>query len=486
MDGRNGLIALLNGGAHNAAENLPEGLSAMSHDGRTLVIVLSMHRSGSSLFTNILQAHGMSLGPFDLIGADPSNPHGHFEARPLHSLNREVQALECGFADDFPGSPETLTQFLESPDTWDGRTEVPEEWVERGRDLIRRLVESDPISGFKDPRTVLVWSFWRRVLEAFPEVRVVPVVLLRTPHEIAMSLFTRGRGAYSYRTCLDVTAVHLRRLAAIVDGWPEPVARVRFGGPEYEDDLARAIANCGLVWDPETGRRCFDATCVHHESAVVAHESQRLHDALCGADQMAAVDPIRNLAIVEADASARESLYRERGDRDRDEIHALRRRIDDLQNLLTLAEETSRTNYDNWQDAHRSWQEVLRASQEAHRSSQEAHRSSQEAHRSSQEAHRSSQEAHRSSQEAHQGWRDAVVQLEATRQELGRYRGLCEEARELACAQSRQLDAVHGEVVHLQGRLIRFDSHPVLGPILRGRRRVKGVLNGLRLQGDDR
>ena len=122
----------------------------MSHVNRTLVIVLSMHRSGSSLFTNILQAHGMSLGPFELLGANSGNLHGHFEAQPILDLTREVQTLAFGFSEDVPVSPETLARFLESQGAWDDRVEVPEEWVERGGELIRRLVESGPISGFKE------------------------------------------------------------------------------------------------------------------------------------------------------------------------------------------------------------------------------------------------------------------------------------------------------------------------------------------------
>jgi hypothetical protein len=422
----------------------------MSHVGRTLAIVLSMHRSGSSLFTSILREHGMSLGPFELNGAAPTNPYGHFEAQPILFLNRDVQALACGFSDDVPGSPELLARFLESRGIWEDRTEIPEELVERGRELMRRLLGSGPISGFKDPRTVLVWPFWLRVLESFPEVRIVPTVLVRTPHEIAMSLFTRSRSAYSYRTCLDVTAVHLRRLATIVESWPESIARVRFGSPHYEEDLARAVASCGLVWDPEMARRCFEATCIHHGSAVIAHESHRLYEALARADEAAAVDPVHNLAIIEADALARESVYRELGQRDRDEIGALRRRTDELQTALTQAEASSQNHYNNWQEAHRSWQE-----------------------------------AHRGWQEAHRSWQDAIGQLATTREELERYRRLSEESRDRAYALSRQLEAAHVESLHLQARLFRFDSHPLLGPILRGRRHAKSVLHRLRNRGGD-
>jgi len=55
---------------------------------RKLIVLLCMHRSGSSLTANLLQQLGMSLGPFELIAAAPSNPYGHFEALPFHIMNR--------------------------------------------------------------------------------------------------------------------------------------------------------------------------------------------------------------------------------------------------------------------------------------------------------------------------------------------------------------------------------------------------------------
>ena len=135
-----------------------------------------------------------------------------------------------------------MAAFLATEGRWDDWAEqVPEEYVQRGRSLIRTLLDSGKISGFKDPRTVLLWPFWRRVLSAFPGVRVVPVALLRSPHEIAMSLFTRFESGSGYWTCLDVVAVHFQQLQAIIESWNHPVPRVRFGGPHYFSDLERAV-----------------------------------------------------------------------------------------------------------------------------------------------------------------------------------------------------------------------------------------------------
>ena len=96
----------------------------MGATGQTLVIILSMHRSGSSLTASVLQRLGMSLGPFELMGASPSNPHGHFEAMPICELNRQVQGLFHGFIDDMPhdrGQPQDFPEDAGVPGTRPGR-----------------------------------------------------------------------------------------------------------------------------------------------------------------------------------------------------------------------------------------------------------------------------------------------------------------------------------------------------------------------------
>ena len=222
----------------------------MNRSGRTLVVLLSMHRSGSSFTANVLQEMGMSLGPFELLGAEPHNVHGHFEAMPILELSRAVQVRVYGFPDELPETPETMSRLIESRGEWDETNEVPEELIDRGRSLLGTLIDSGEVSGFKDPRTVLLWPFWRRVLAAFPEVRVAPIALLRSPHEIAMSLFTRREGVAGYRLSLDLVAVHFLRLRAILEEWPVAIPRLCFGSDRYLDDLAQAVRSCGLAWDP--------------------------------------------------------------------------------------------------------------------------------------------------------------------------------------------------------------------------------------------
>jgi hypothetical protein len=410
-----------------------------------------MHRSGSSLSTGILQSLGMSLGPFELLGANSGNPHGHFEANVILELSRAVQMLAYGFPEDVPDSPETLARFLESDGCWDESIEIPEELIERGRALVGSLIDSGTISGFKDPRTVLLWPFWQRVLAAFPSLRVVPVVLLRSPHEIAMSLFSRSESQHGYQSALDVTTVHLGRIYSIVRNWPEPVARVRFGGPHFESDLAEAARRCGLSWDPERGDRLFDRSCVHHTPATIAHPAQRLYDLLCGGEGPAGSPP-SNLAILEADAFAREALYRQR-------ISTMRTDLEGIRNDLS------------------STQECLRNVEEARRHAEEQLRSTVEQSRTTQDQSRTTQDQLQRIREEFQQARDHHDETQALL--MLAHRSLQESREELHLAGER-LDAAQARGAQLQARLDRYEIHPLIGPALRGRRRLVRAIDSLR------
>ena len=254
----------------------------MESNTSTVVFLLCMHRSGSSLTANALQELGMSLGPYPLLGAHASNRHGHFESLPLQTLNRKVQERALGFSDDVPGSDEVFSRLVETKGMWPEDVEIPDELLHEGRKLLTGLVESGTISGFKDPRTVLTWPFWRQVLRHFPSVRGVVVPLLRSPHEIAMSLCTRSQGVYGYWSSLDLVAVHFARMKAIQLSEDQVASVVRFGSPCFHDDLAQVARFCGLSWNEDEALRAFDPSCVHHEPATVFHEAQILYEELGG------------------------------------------------------------------------------------------------------------------------------------------------------------------------------------------------------------
>ena len=277
---------------------------------KTLVVVLTMHRCGSSLTANLLHRLGMSLGPFDLGETNESNPYGHFEPQPFVLLNREFQLRQFGFEGDIPDSAETLQSYCQSQGRWPTDAEIPQEAIERGRAMLEQLMSSGTVCGFKDPRTVLVWPLWQRVLQGMSGFRVVLLSLIRPPHEIAMSIFRRSQGDRDYRAALDVTAVHFRRMKEITDSWPGPSAIVRFDPQDYAVQAQQAIEICGLEWSNEAFGQVYDASCRHFEAQCVDHPAQQAFE------QLAGLTPGRlneeSLKHLARDGSKRETTLRQR------------------------------------------------------------------------------------------------------------------------------------------------------------------------------
>ncbi len=343
---------------------VPDMVPGGSYAGRKLVVIVSMHRSGSSLTASLFQRLGMSLGPFELIGANESNKHGHFEAVPFHVLDRELQALTVGFPDDVPESQDTLRQFCEAegcrprpgvPGAQHGArlgAPIPAEAYDRGCAMVRELVESAPISGFKDPRSLLLWPFWQDVFGRFTGLEVIPLFLSRSPHEIAMSIFTRGKGRLAYEDALDVTGAYFQRMLEVHERWAGPQAVIRFDPRVFTFDLRRAAEICGLAWSDAVFAEVYDPSCHHHEPAAVAHPAQEAFDRLAGG--LSRLPEEANLRCLANDAAKRQTLMRTFLHEQRDRIdelchenqrqqHVLDERERELSCLAGLRDETQRT-----------------------------------------------------------------------------------------------------------------------------------------------
>jgi hypothetical protein len=277
---------------------------------KTLVAILSMHRSGSSVTTNVLQALGMSLGPFELLGATPFNKYGHFEAEPLVALDREIHREAHGYADEeVYHAPDLMRRLERTRGQWTGRR-IRKDWLERGRIILNELIDSGDAVGFKDPRIPLIWPFWRRLIAERTEVRTVLLFLVRSPHEVAMSVFMRSAGEIPYDRALSACSAHLRQMHRIRQAWTGESALLRFGTPHYFDDLKNASTLCGLEWSESAAAGVVDPQERHHRAAYVAHSAQRLYERLGG--EVGNLSSNRNLRILQEDAAAREALLRTR------------------------------------------------------------------------------------------------------------------------------------------------------------------------------
>jgi hypothetical protein len=146
-------------------------------DGGRGVLVLGMHRSGTSAITSVIGRLGPDLGDrADLIAPNGANEKGYWESRRLTELQESLL--------------EKLGGDWETPPTF--RPGWERDWrLVRRLGLARRTFR-DVYKGaeqwvWKDPRTTLLLPFWRRALQFDPIV----VGIFRNPHEVADSLGAR-------------------------------------------------------------------------------------------------------------------------------------------------------------------------------------------------------------------------------------------------------------------------------------------------------
>lgn len=153
---------------------MPAGFVALSS---RAIVVIGMHRSGTSAVARGLAALGVDLGN-DFLDAQPENPTGYWEDRGIVELNERVlRRLGLNWDDSAPIEPVKFSGWR----MWRLRREAIR--------YLRRFT-SLPLWGFKDPRTIRLLPFWLQVLR---DARVEDsyVLVIRNPKSVAASLHAR-------------------------------------------------------------------------------------------------------------------------------------------------------------------------------------------------------------------------------------------------------------------------------------------------------
>src|ERR1700730_4783408 len=162
---------------------------------RPIVMVLGMHRSGTSLCAHVLSALGLDMT--DNMAAPgweaprPENPKGHWERweivefhdRILNLFNRSLWPRVAG------GLPSvSLAHDFSLPVAWWADPRVAELRREISVFLQQRMGAG--YFGFKDPRTVRLMPMWHQIMS---ELKLAPriVYCLRNPAQVARSLHGR-------------------------------------------------------------------------------------------------------------------------------------------------------------------------------------------------------------------------------------------------------------------------------------------------------
>ena len=146
---------------------------------RHIVVVLGMHRSGTSAITRGLQVLGVRLGDRMMPPVEGSNPKGFWEDIDFNALNVEMlNALDsdwCHVAAIEPIDVEILRK---------------QDYFLRAVELLRQKVGSAPVFGFKDPRVAKLLPFWKEVFKHC-QFEVSYLLAVRHPLSVVKSLAKR-------------------------------------------------------------------------------------------------------------------------------------------------------------------------------------------------------------------------------------------------------------------------------------------------------
>lgn len=140
------------------------------------VLVLGMHRSGTSALAGALQSMGFEVGPEDdVMPADDQNPEGYFE---LSSIVRANDDLLAHFGGSWDSPPEFAPEWAND--------DAATQFIDAARSVIGELFESDHFV-LKDPRISILLPVWRQITKD----QGCAVVIVRDPLEVAASLTRR-------------------------------------------------------------------------------------------------------------------------------------------------------------------------------------------------------------------------------------------------------------------------------------------------------
>ena len=257
------------------------------------VLILGMHRSGTSAITRVLNLLGAELGSRLMPAASNNNESGFWENQTAVDINESLLA-ELGR-------------------NWHDIREMPAGWLHseaalRARGAIRRLIDSDfvdaPLWALKDPRLCRLAPLWLDVLSEY-RVDVRIVLALRAPVEVAASL--RARDNWSEETSHLMWIQHMREAELASRGYRRSVVTFDEVMADWSATVQRLATELSLSWPVAPSAAADDVQAFinpsarHHRSArtVTAEEPswpEQLHMAFLRArEQPEAWDDIARI-----------------------------------------------------------------------------------------------------------------------------------------------------------------------------------------------
>lgn len=189
---------------------------------RRCILVLGMHRSGTSAITGALGLLGATL-PRTILGAGLGNTGGHWES--------EVQVAE---------NDALLSEFGSTWDDWRKLpSRVPESWLERIAETFEREFGDSPLSAMKDPRICRLLPVYLAALQK-RAVAVQVVLVVRHPLAVAASLAVRNGFSQTYSSLIWLR--HMLDAELVSRSLPRTVVRYDAFLDDWRAELAPTMA----------------------------------------------------------------------------------------------------------------------------------------------------------------------------------------------------------------------------------------------------
>jgi hypothetical protein len=185
------------------------------------LLILGMHRSGTSCLTGQLEEAGVWLG--EVRRSSVHNAKGNRENPEIMNLNEAVLGDNGG--------------------AWDSPPAGPVQWSAprlAERDRILAGYPADRVWGFKDPRTLFTLEGWRAAL---PGARLVGTV--RHPLAVARSL--NARSGMPLEDGLALWTRYNRRLLDIAEREDVPILSFDAPAPRYAAATMALIESLGIA-----------------------------------------------------------------------------------------------------------------------------------------------------------------------------------------------------------------------------------------------
>lgn len=230
---------------------------------KTALIVLGMHRSGTSSVAGALVLAG-GAPPKHLMPAATDNPKGFWESSAIADFNDRLLGLESSNWHDWRSI---------------GGAEIRDKphLIAEGIELLNEEFGDASMAVLKDPRICRLFPFWRRLLEE-AGYAIVVVSPIRPPWEVAASLASRNDMSQPaafrlwMRHVLDAERAS-RGLTRSFILWPEFL-------DEWRRDLSALVQSSGLKLDlSEVNSALIDAHLtseLHRQSDVAPAPPQVL------------------------------------------------------------------------------------------------------------------------------------------------------------------------------------------------------------------